>query len=229
LYVEPPLLDAAVMVGLVGDPVTVTVYNTSNGDSPLATRLFDCTVWYDWGCAPVALEGSPLQVTGDSCDGQTLEPGASCTLRVAFAPKWRGSFSGLLVFDQDEIRYEPWGFDPVVHTVSFDIYGTGTGLVAGSAPHYFPPVSVGSSVTGTTVVSNLGDHPTGTIVVELEPGPFSLIPGADECTGRQLGVSESCSVSFRFSPTVPGTHSTVLWFRTSPGGPISVSVVGSAQ
>ena len=213
---SPGALTRSVMVGMVSDPVTVTVTNEGFAPTePLATRHFDYSDW-DNGYYEVAPEESWLRVTDDGCNGTVLAPGASCTLLVAFAPRGAWPVWQLLYFDARQ-------------TGGFEVSGWGTGLYVSPFYHEFPPVSVGTSLSAYTMLTNSGDHLTGPITVEVGPGPFGWVVELDNCSGRQLGVEESCSVTFRFAPDAPGSFQGSVRFKASPGGDAMTSLSGSAR
>lgn len=211
-------LPTHVMVGYASDPVTVTVTNIGLvASAPLATRRADCTFWMDYpDCAPLTASESAIQVTNDGCDGVVLDPGASCTLMAAFAPRGLHYHTENLYFDR-------------IGSAWFAVQGTGTGLTAGPQQYNFPTVSVGADVTGSTVVTNMGDRPSGTITVDLSGTGFSLVSGGDGCTGLQLAPGGSCSVAYRFTPTVTGAHYGSLRFNAMPGGPVVSLITGTAR
>lgn len=84
------------MAGMTVNPTSVSFGLIRAGMSALATVTVAST-----GQAPLVLgtvgSGNPLaapfSLAADGCSGQTLAPGAGCTLQVRFAPTGEGSFS----------------------------------------------------------------------------------------------------------------------------------------
>lgn len=207
---------ATMMVGFASDPVSVTVTNTGSAPTDLlVTRHFTYVDW-EYDLYELAPEASAVRVTDDGCDGTALAPGASCTLLVAFAPRAAEAVWQMLYFDERR-------------TGGLEVTGWGTGLYVSPYGHQFPRISVGTSLSAYTVLTNSGDQPTGPIAVEVEPGPFGVIVELDHCSGRQLAPEEACSVSFRFAPDSPGDFNGALRFEASPGGGATTWLSGSAQ
>ena len=212
---------AQLMVGLVSDPVTLTVTNVGGSSTqPLLTDIMTCPVplidfwwecWY-WG----APEHADLRATENNCLGQVLPPAQSCTLRMVFGPSIVGTFEHRLYFALDA--------DP-----RFVFYGEGTGLALVPSELGLGHLAVGSSAVGIITATNRGDLPTGAIAVRLTPGAFTLEEDADKCTGRSLSPNESCNVSVRYSPVEAGMHSATISLDASPGGPNGMAVYGSAE
>jgi hypothetical protein len=213
------------MMGLVSEPVTVTVTNRGPKTSEvLDTRLLDCTFWFDVPCHTPEPYSHPahLPISDDGCDGRALAAEESCTLRIAFAPRGRYNGGFALSVDSDDTWLGPWN-------AAFYFEGEGTGLLPDPGTFEFPAIDVGSAIVGTTVVSNDGDRSTGTIVLQMPAGPFSIVSDGDECSGRQLAPGAACSVSYRYSPTDAGPHTATLQMDASLGGTSGVFLTGSTR
>ena len=136
--------------------------------------------------------------SADNCNGQTLAPGASCTVDGAFAPTSVGAKAASL-----EASATPGG------TASAAL--TGTGQTPANLTISPSPQGFGTHATGTTspaqtfTVTNTGGVPSGTVATSLigaDPGQFTK--SADTCNGQTLAPGASCTVDGAFAPTSVG-------------------------
>jgi len=69
----------------------------------------------------------------------------------------------------------------------------------------FGDVTVGSSVSQTFTLTNIGGRQTGILQTALAgPNPDQYRLVSDTCSGRRLRPGDSCSVTVAFAPTVSG-------------------------
>jgi hypothetical protein len=222
---SPFSLSDRVMMGLVDGPQTITITNRGpNTSHTLVTRLLECTFWFDQPCyAPEPIAPPPhLPISNDSCDGRALAAAESCSLEITFAPRARHNGEYALSVDPEDEWLGPWNS-------YFYFAGEGTGLRAEPGTFELPAIDIGSSIVGTTIISNDGDRSTGIIAVELPAGPFSVIIDGYHCSGRPLAPGAACSVSFRYSPADAGPHTATVELQAWPGGTASVFLKGSTR
>ncbi len=162
------------------------------------------------GNAPVTF--SQENVTGDfvehdTCLGQTLAIGASCTFSISFAPTQTGARTGKLFLYANI----PGG----QATVSLN--GTATApaaIVLTPAALTFPATIVNQTAAVQIItVANTGANPA-TLNPPAITGDFSI--AASTCTAT-LAPQTACSISISFTPTASGTRSGVLTITDSIG------------
>lgn len=199
----PPATDQSVPFGNI--PVgatageTVTVTNEGNADLVLGSIA--------------ALDGlaAPFTIISDSCSGQTLPQGGSCTLGVRFEPTAPGSFNDTFDIPSNDAA------DP---TVTIAVSGGGTSLAAPDivvtdnilpADDRLVPlgnITEGTSRDGTITVTNAGglDLAIGTVgSSNALAAPFSVV--TDNCSAQTLAPAGSCTVVVRFAPPTTGAAS----------------------
>lgn len=162
------------------------------------------------GNAPVTF-GTPSMtgdfVEADTCAGQTLAVGASCTFSVSFAPTQTGARSGLL-----NIYSNISGGQATVN-----LSGSGTApaaVVLTPASLSFPATVVNhTSATKIITVANTGGTPASVGAITVS-GDFAI--AANTCA-TTLPAQTSCSLSITFIPTASGSRTGVLTVTDSVG------------
>jgi hypothetical protein len=185
---------AAQQVATQSAPQTVTV--TSSGSAPVTFST-------------LILSGDFTEPT-DTCAGQTLAPGTSCTAQIVFAPTTTGARSGQLTIYANI----PGGQATVA------LNGTGTApaaIVLAPLSLTFPATPVNQTAASETItVSNTG----GTAATLSEPvlsgnaSDFALY--ANTC-GATLTPGNSCTLSITFTPTASGARSATLSITDNAG------------
>ena len=66
----------------------------------------------------------------------------------------------------------------------------------------FGAVNIGAMAMNAVVVSNTGDLATAPLTVTL--GPSADFKSTNNCSGRRLGIGETCAVTMQFVPTSVG-------------------------
>lgn len=213
---------AELMVGMTSEPITLTVTNADAWESGTLRAVGVICVpsespW-DYGCGAF-VESQQINLSADSCTGQTLNPGERCQVTIAIAPAVVGSFLQSLRFD----FVSDVGFGQ-----GYPVSLTATGLRADPFVYEFKGTSTGSTSSGSMAVVNTGDRPSGLITVALERGAasFMLTTGPNDCSGRSLDRGQSCSIWFEFGPTSVGPQSATVGVRADPGGATSVNLRG---
>jgi hypothetical protein len=146
----------------------------------------------------------------DGCTGQTLAPGAYCSVKVRFRPAGTtpGARQAQLVVDNSDVS----GQDTIF------LNGTATGyptLRVTPDPADLGSVPVGSlSSQQKLIVRNISASPVaiGTAVLAgTDPGQFQIT--ADTCAGTTLPAGATCALRVRFRPAGPGSKSAELDLR----------------
>lgn len=198
-----PASDGLVSFGSVleGAQADATVTVTNNGNAALVL-------------GPVAVANgllAPYSIVNDSCSSQTLAPaGGNCTLTVRFEPTTAGSFPE---------NFDIPSNDPDTPAVVINVAGTGTALAAPdivvtdpTVPDddrqvSFDGVRPGGSFDRLITIVNAGtaDLLIGAIAgVDSLMAPFSIVAGADGCSGTLLMPAAQCTVRLRFEPSSLG-------------------------
>lgn len=174
---------AAQAVGTQSASVTVTVTNTGTASISVTS---------------VVTSGDFVET--DTCSGQTIAVGASCSVGISFAPTAIGARSGVLTV------YGNVAGGQATATLT----GTGTAgasIVLTPLSVGFGSVSVGStSVAQNVTISNIGGAATALTSVTVT-GEFTI--SANSC-GSTLASQVGCTVSIEFQPTASGTQNGLL-------------------
>ena len=176
------------------------------------------------GALTVALGGADaasFAITSDSCTGQLLPAGATCTVTARFTPVSAGSKAASL-----DVTGTPGG------TATAAL--TGLGLTPGNlsiAPgtRDFGPVEQGAmSSAFTFTITNTGGQATGALAATLTgTGANQFMLSANGCTAALAGMA-TCTVAVRFAPTSSGAKSATLTVTGTPGGSVTATVNGMA-
>jgi len=149
----------------------------------------------------VNISGAPLTISGaggavqapfrvsQSCQGLTLQPGGACTMTFAFDPTAPGAQS-----DTSRITW-----NGVPFRIELKGHGRLPDLVMTPSTHDFGPVLLGSTITTSSTIKNVGMSP---VVMSGAGGavgaPFNA---SQSCQGRTLQPGEICDMTFRYTPT----------------------------
>lgn len=152
----------------------------------------------------------------------TLGGGATCNVRVRFAPTVAGAASASL------------GVSATVGGAPAPLALTGTGLAPATltitpTSQVFPNTNVGAiSPTVTFTISNVGTTTAGTTVpFSLTfPGTFGVAPSTT-CTVQTLAPGASCVVSIAFAPKTAGLQTALLTASATPGGTATATMSGT--
>lgn len=127
----------------------------------------------------------------------TLEPGASCTLGITFAPASAGAHAGTLAL------VDALGS----HGVSLTGNGQGSASVALSPTSMdFGSVPLGQSSTRTITAANTGDAAIG-LASPMASGDFRI---TGTTCGGSLSAATTCAITLAFTPTVDGARAGAL-------------------
>jgi sugar lactone lactonase YvrE len=151
----------------------------------------------------------------------SLVAGASCTVKVSFAPTVAGPATGSLTLNDDS------GNLGASQTASL----TGTGslprhLSLSPATLNFSGYQIGDNPSQTVTVTNTSGAPVGIGGIALSGDP-SFVQG-NNC-GSGLSAGATCTVRVTFNPAAYGTFASTLIVTESSGAQETVSVSGSAS
>ena len=213
-----------VTVGTTSDQ-TVTVANVGTDNLVIGTVA---------SANPLAAPFS-IPAGTDSCSGKTLVPSDNCTITVRFSPN-----STATANDTFDIPSN----DPDENPVTVSVSGTGAGASVPDitatdsvAPVNDLQVPFGNVLENTTsdqtvTVTNDGtaDLVIGT-VASANPlaAPFSIATGTDNCSGKTLAPSASCTITVRFAPTATGAANDTFDIPSDDPdeNPVTVTVSGT--
>lgn len=160
--------------------------------------------------APYSFVGGVYPGTGGTC-AKTLAAGATCTVRVAFAPQKEGEFSSVL-----HVNYSNGTAMNVVQRELYGRAGEPAQLVMATGTLYsFGAVDVGASSSFTFTIFNTGKTAASELNAASQlDGPFAFVggtfPGTNGTCGESLEVYKSCTVVVFFSPSQPGPFKKTL-------------------
>jgi hypothetical protein len=190
LVAQPATQDfGTVTVGSQSAAADVTVSNAGGGPS---------------GALSVSVSGGAFGIDADACSGHSLDPSATCVVKLHFAPSSAGAQSGTLTVSGAQTS-------PIGVTLS------GTGADNGSlsltpGTQDFGAVGAGATSKPTTfTVKNGGTAKTGAVSLSVtgqDSAAFQL--GNDSCSGKTLAGGASCTVDVTFAPTASGAATATL-------------------
>ncbi len=205
---QTPLLSAvsALTPGITANPATLSFAAQAEAtESGAQTITLSST-----GNSPVTI--SSIALTGDfvetdSCSGQTIAVGGTCTVSVRFAPTATGARSGLLTV------YANIAGGQVTAALS----GTATApaaIVLTPVSLSFPSTVVNQTAASQIItVSNTGGNPA-TLGAASITGDFAI---KQNTCGASLPSQTGCSIVITFTPTASGTRTGVLSVPGSAG------------
>lgn len=191
--------------------ITLSTNALTFGSQAVSTQSSSQTITVtSSGNAPVTF-GTP-SVTGDfveqdTCTGQTVAVGSTCSFTVTFAPTRSGSRMGQLTIYGNV----PGGQATVA------LIGTGTApaaVVLTPAALNFAATTVNQTAAAQIItIANTGDNPA-TMQAPTISGDFVI--AASTC-GATLASQTACSISITFTPTASGTRNGMLTITGSAG------------
>ncbi len=197
--------------GTTSGPMTLTVINTGNVALNGGTFAIGTS-------APFS---RPAGTAGGTC-GTTLALGASCTVKVVFAPSTATGYT-----QTPAISYSGVTFTPSTITL------TGTGVATRASVSIKPnplTITLASGTltgTGTVTLSNTaaagGSSASITSVAVsganlLQGWAFNAVNGQDTCTGAILAPGGTCTVGVRYTRFSSGTRTGTITFTDSGAG-----------
>ncbi|MEI6084605.1 MAG: choice-of-anchor D domain-containing protein [Verrucomicrobiota bacterium] len=202
----------AVGVGLTSTVQSVVFTNCGTADLVISNAIIA-------GLAPFDFDPGV-----NTCSGQTIPVGGTCTIDLAFTPTTNGTRSASLIIYDNTPETQ--------HSVSL----TGNGLARLPAVCLAPStVSFGNVLQGSlslvksVIVSNCGLAALNITSVALTgagAGEFSI--SSDACSGGSIPVGGTCLIGVQFAPTVLGVaNATLQIVDSAAGSPHLVNLVGN--
>ena len=175
-------------------PPLVTFAGTAVGGHATGSTTFS-----NIGAAPlrinkVNLPGAPFSASGVPAAGETIAPGGSITVTVAFDPTQTGTFN-------DAIGMETTGGNGQVGLSG--TAGSSGDLHVTSETNEYGSVAAGSTVTKAFTITNSGG--TAVTITKSKPpigGSFSATTSLQE--GSTIQPGETVTEKVAFTPTAPG-------------------------
>jgi hypothetical protein len=229
---QPPIFTPAPAAVSFGNQIvnttsaqqTVTLTN-NNGSATVSIGLF-------------TVSDPAYADAGDNCTGESLAPGASCSIKLTFTPTTVKSYAATISFPVNPISC------PACTYPSQTLAVTGTGI---AQPPIFTPapaaVSFGNQIVNitsaqqTVTLTNSSSSATVSIGVFTVSDPAYADAG-DNCTGELLAPGASCSIKLTFNPSAVKSYSASISFPvypiscpacTYPGESIPLTGTGIAQ
>jgi hypothetical protein len=179
---------------LATSPPLVTFAGTAVGGHATGSATFS-----NIGAAPltinkVKLPGAPFSASGVPAAGETIAPGASVTVTVAFDPTQTGTFN-------DTVGMETTGGNGQVGLSG--TAGSSGDLHVTSETNEYGSVAVGSTVTKSFSITNSGG--TAVTITKSKPpigGSFAATTLLQE--GSTIQPGETVTEKVAFTPTAPG-------------------------
>jgi hypothetical protein len=201
---------ATTAVGQSSPPVTLVITNTGTGRSGLMSRTL------------TGGDASSFVIDQDGCNGTTLDEGATCSVKMHFAPTSSGAKAATL-----GVVGQPGG----AITVSLSGTAGGAGLAWTPGSQAFGPTAVGSTSQATTfTLTNSGASETGMLSVSVagtDGGQFP--PSSDACSKTMLAAGAKCTVDVAFAPASTGSKSATLQVvdAAATGMPTTAALTGT--
>jgi len=176
------------------------------------------------GLNNITISGADADVftqTSDCAAG--LEPAASCSVDVTFAPSTDGTRSATLTIESTD-----------ADTPSVDVALSGRGTLAPTAEISVSPASVdlgrvlsGTSQSAQVAIANSGNAALQINSIELQGDNAADFTQTNNCT--TVAAGESCSVELNFAAGAPGVYNAALVINSSDEENASVTVPVSAE
>jgi len=152
---------------------------------------------------------APFAYDSDTCSGETVAIGGTCTITMTYTPTVSGTDSGSFVVANDSIG----------NPQTVNLSGTGIANIITFSPGAFGQVPINTTETLTVTATVLGDAP-------LFGG--ATIFGTGFAIDSQACSAATCSVTVSYSPTVVGDSAGSLTILSDGfGSPHVVDLSGS--
>jgi hypothetical protein len=173
---------------------------------------------------------SAISLSSDTCSGQTLIIGQSCTVTVNFSPSATGGFSGFV-----SASY----LGGVTSTSSYSLPIAYTGFsslaqpVVASAPASWDFGTLATAATSSKTLT-ISNSSTGNAIFQaatITGSGYTIT--SDNCNTQTLTSSTTCTITIQFSPLFPGSSLGVLTlnYQNLSGSPgiktVPLSAIGN--
>jgi hypothetical protein len=199
-------------VGTVSAAQTFTITDTGTGTLDVASVGLG-------GAAP-----GQFVESNDQCSGQAIAAGGTCTVEVAFAPTATGTQDATLEIASNDpaspesVALSGTGGESAVSaspaSVNFGKYPAGNQ----SPPQTFTITNTGTATLNITSATLVGAAALQYVLLN------------DQCSGRSVGPTESCTVDVAFSPVSvgPKQNASLRISSDAPSSPDDLSLTGQA-
>jgi YVTN family beta-propeller protein len=208
-----------------GGVVSQTVMLTNSFGGPIT-----------FATTPATTTGTGYSITGGTCSGATILASGTCTVIVSFSsPTVVSNVPGTLdIFVDVPGQQDVSNGSVTVQTV----YRTAMLANASAAPATTTTVSPGNLLFGSVTVgvnsttlsftiNNTGANPLLVTAASLGgPHAADFSQMANSCVGFSVPSGMSCTMSYRFTPSIAGTRNASI-FVTSNGGVPTLGLNGS--
>ena len=176
------------------------------GDSPSMTVTIENTGDDDLELGQLNLADTDFAKSNDNCANTTVAAGDTCTIKVTFAPKGKGTKNATLSIPSN---------DPDTATATVTLTGKGIAAVVlvpdisvTPTSHDFGDVEVGDSLSVTVTIENTGDE-------NLELGQLNLADtdfakSNDNCANTTVAAGDTCTIKVTFAPQTEGAKNATL-------------------
>jgi uncharacterized repeat protein (TIGR01451 family) len=188
----------------IGSTTQLTETVTNTGTAPLGITEIDA--------------GGDYSEPSDTCVGNSVAAGGTCTIDVDFTPSVGGTDNGSLVLT-DNAPDSP-------QTLQLTGSGDQPQAVLSPNPVNFGSVSTGSSDQATLTVSNPGTATldvSGAALSGADPGDFQITGQSSGCNSGMVAAGTSCALTITFTPGAAGTRTATLTL-TDNASPATQSV-----
>jgi hypothetical protein len=198
--------------------ITSATFTITNSGGVTATGMGD-------GGGLAAPFSFPGGYPGGGTCGATLPAGATCTVKVEFAPTVAGPAASTI-----NVAYNT---GVVATNATQNVQGLGAlpasiAITPGPAAFNFGNLATGATATQTFTITNSGGFAASTFAAGGLAAPFSIIAGGT-CAAT-LAPATSCTVIVQYAPTTTGAHSDALDITFNDGAnnqTVSETVQGS--
>jgi hypothetical protein len=194
--------------------------NPCGQDPPPTTFTASSSGCEATGVLSAEVEGSGpshFAIVGDSCSGNALQPGVTCSISVLFAPDDIGQGLANL-----QVSGSPGG------NASATLMGSGGGcadqLVIAPTTWDFGSVALGHAPSTVFTLTNGGNMPIGPLNVCITGTGASLFNVTANGCNVSLQGQATCSVTVDFVPTLAAKVSATLSASGEPAGAAAYSV-----
>lgn len=176
-----------------------------------------------------SVQGSGFALGANTCgtatSPATVQPGASCTVSVTFAPTVGGEASAQLSVASTAVN------SPSVLTLR-GTAASALGQLLADTSASFGSVFVNGDATRTFAFTNLGTLSATNVYTTLTGAGLALVANTCGTSGARVTVAagQSCSITVKYTPTVAGPLTGQLSVVSSaPNSPSSVALTATAE
>lgn len=167
-------------------------------------------------------DAGDFTITSDTCSGATIASGATCAVRVAFAPTTGGARAASLQVTSDAATSPD--------LVALSGVGTQPLLISDPASVIFGEQRVGTTGARRTITLRNGGTAALAMGAITRTGPHAsdFAIATTTCAGAVLAPDETCALGLEFSPSAEGARGATLSVASdAPGSPHAITLGGT--